>query len=62
MCRNDIIPAIRFLVGKSNQESVNKDWEVEAEHFQDVCIIDLCVQFCYPSLISLTSVQFSHEG
>ena len=40
-CQNDILPAIRFFVGKSNQESVNKDLEEEAEHFQDVCIMDV---------------------
>jgi hypothetical protein len=40
VCQNDILPAIMFFVGKSNQESVNKDLEEEAEHFQDICIMD----------------------
>ena len=39
-CQNDILPAIRFFVGKSNQDSVNKDLDGEAGHFQVVCIMD----------------------
>lgn len=39
--QSDIFPAIRFWVGKSNEESVNKDLEEEEGRFKDVCRLDL---------------------
>ena len=39
--QGDILPANRFLLGKSNQESVNKDLAEEVERFKDVCRLDI---------------------
>ena len=39
--QNHIFPVIRFFVGKSDKDTVNKRIEEEAKHFHDVCIIQL---------------------
>jgi hypothetical protein len=60
--QNDILPAIRFFVGKSNQDSVNNDLEEEAEQFQDVCIMNYADKYAtLPLKVCECSIYHLHK-